>query len=124
MGRAHAAPATASDGFDHDRVTDPFGDRQGFLFILDHTVRTGRGGDAGFLSQRAADGLVLERVHRTRTGADETDIATLANVREMGVLGKKPVAGVNGVNVRDLGGTDDAVDAEVAFVRGRFADAN
>ena len=42
----------------------------------------------------------------------------------MGVFRKKTVAGMDGIHVRDLGGADDAVNAQITF-RGRgFADAN
>ena len=58
------------------------------------------------------------------TGADETDVAAFADIGEMGVLGKKTVAGMDGVDVGDFRRADDAVDAEVAFVAGGFADAD
>ena len=42
----------------------------------------------------------------------------------MGVLGEEPVAGVDGIDIGDLGGTDDAVDPQVTLSTGRAADAD
>ena len=124
MRHAHPASAAAGHGLDHHRITDVFGDGQGVLFLFHDAVRTGRGGHAGLFGQRPADRLVGQRLHRARTGADETDVATLANLGEMRVLRKKTVAGMNRVHVRDFRRADDAVNAQITFRRRRFADAN
>ena len=47
-------------------------------------------------------------------GADEFDVATAADVGEMGVLGQKTIARVDSLHVADLGGGDHAVDLQVA----------
>ena len=100
------------------------GHRQRVLLVLHHPFRAGRRRHAGLLGQRAADRLVLQRVHRPRARADEPDVAALAHVGEMGVLRQEPVAGVDGIHVGDLRGADDAVDPQVALAGGRFADAD
>ena len=120
VGHAHAASAAAGDGFDHHRIADAFGDAERFLFVFDHAFGTGRRGHAGFFGQGAADGFVLQRIHGARTRPDEADVAALANVGEVRVLGKEPVARMNGVDVGDFRRADDAVDAQVAFVAGRL----
>ena len=124
MRDAHAASAAAGDGLDHHRITDAFGDDQGVLFVFDDAFRAGRRGHAGLFGQRAADGLVFQGVHGARTRADETDVAAFANVGEMGVFGKKTVAGMDGIHIGDFRRADDAVDAQVTFVAGGFADAD
>ena len=124
VGHAHPAPAAAGDGLDHDRVADPLGHRQRVLLVLHHAVRAGRRGHAGLLGQRPADRLVLQRVHGARVRADEPDVAALADVGEVGVLGQETVAGVDGIHVGDLGRADDPVNAQIALAGGRFADAD
>jgi hypothetical protein len=42
----------------------------------------------------------------------------------VGVLGQEPVAGVNGVHISDLGGTNDPIDPQIALAGGCFADAD
>ena len=95
-----------------------------FLLVFHHAFRAGRRGHAGFFGERAADGLVFQGVHRAGTGADEADVAAFANVGEMRVLRKETVAGMDGVHVGDFRRADDAVDAQIAFVGGGFADAD
>ena len=55
--------------------------------------------------------------------ADELDVAASADLGEVGVLRKEAVAGVNRLDVADLGGADHAVDLEVAVGGFRGADA-
>ncbi len=42
----------------------------------------------------------------------------------MGILGQKPVPGMDRVDVGNFRGADDAIDPEVAFVRGGLTDTN
>src|SRR5207249_3441881 len=124
MSGAHPAPAAAGNRFDHHRITDPFGGRNRFLFVFHHPFGAGRRGDTCFLRQYAADRFVLKRIHGAGAGADEANVAVLADIGEVGVFRQKPVTTVNGIDVGDFRGADDAVDAQVAFVAGSFADAN
>ena len=48
----------------------------------------------------------------------------LQDVGELGVLRQEPVAGMDRVGARDLAGGHDLVDVQVAFARGRRADAD
>src|SRR3712207_8931190 len=59
-----------------------------------------------------------------RSGADELDLARAADLGEVGVLGEEAVTGVDGLDVRHLGGGDDAVHLQVALARRRLADAD
>jgi hypothetical protein len=47
-----------------------------------------------------------------------------ADLREVRVLGQEAVAGVNRIDVRDLGGTDNSWNVEVALVAVRRPDAD
>lgn len=121
---AHASAAAAGDGLDHYGVADFFCDREGVFFGVHSACRSGRNGNAGFLGEFAADGFVFKGVHSGGAGADETDFATFANFGEVGVFGEESVARMDGVDVSNFGGADEAVDSEIAFERGRLADAN
>ena len=101
MRDAHPAPAAAGNGLDHDRVADLLGDGEGFLLALNHALGAGREGDAGLLGKGAGNLLVLQRVHGAGAGADEADVAALADVREVGVLREEAVAGMDGVHIGD-----------------------
>lgn len=118
VGDPHAATAATPDRLDEDGIPDLGGDRLGFLLVLNDSVGARGNLDPGFASERPADVLVLERRHRPRAGADEADVAARADLLEMGVLREESVPRMDGIHVGDLGGADDAVDAQVAF-RGR-----
>ena len=57
-------------------------------------------------------------------GPDEGDLAALADLGELGVLGQEAVARVDGVGAGDLGRGDDARDVQVALARRRRPDAD
>jgi len=124
MGRAHAFAATTGDRLDHDRVANSFGDGQGVLLVLHGAFGTGRSRHAGLASEGPAGGFVLQGVHGSGTWPNEANIAAFAYVGEMGVLREKTVAGMDGINIGDLGGADDPVNAEVTFAAGCFPDAD
>src|SRR6266568_3173495 len=124
VGRAHSASPAAGDGFDHDRIADLFRASQGFLLIFDQSVRAWRRRHAGLFCQGAADGLVFQGGHCPGVRPDETDVAALADVGEVGVLRQKAIAGMNGIDIGDFGGADDAVNAQVTLAAGGFTDAN
>jgi hypothetical protein len=59
--------------------------------------------------------LVSQTLHRLLGRTDEFDVATPANLGEMGVLGKKTIARMNRLHVANFGGADDPIDLQVAF---------
>ena len=124
MGGAHSASAAAGHGLNHHGIADFLGGLECLLLGIDNVLRAGRGRHAGLAGQLAAQGLVLKRIHRVGLRANEADVAVLADLGEVGVLGEEPVAGVDGIDVRNLGGLDDAVDAQIALSAGRAADAD
>jgi hypothetical protein len=121
---AHAAAAAAGDGLDDDRVAELLGDLQALLFTFDRAVAAGQHGHAGFLHRAPRARLVAHQTDDVRVGADELDVARLTDLREVGALGQEPVAGVNRVGARDLGGADDRGHVEIAVGAARGADAD
>ena len=124
VSRTHPAATTAGHGLDHHGVADFLGDLERFLLSIDDIIGAGWNRHAGLAGQFAAQGLVLERVHRSGLRANETDVAILADFGEVGVLGEEPVAGMDGVDILHLGGGDDAVDSQVAVAAGCAPDAD
>lgn len=124
VGGPHAATTTAGDGLDHHWIADALGHRQCFLLGLDQAIRTGRRWDFGSLSQIAAAGLIVQRIHGRRTRSDEADVATFADVGEMRVLAQETVARMDGVHIGDLGSRDESVDPKIAVGRGTVSDAD
>ena len=49
---------------------------------------------------------------------DKLDLATAADLGEVGIFGKKSITGMNRLDVANFGGTDDPIDHQVALGRG------
>jgi len=81
-------------------------------------------GTPAFFGEVAAGGLIFEGIHRPGIGSDKADVAAFAYVGKMGILGQKSIAGMNGVNVGNFSGADDAVNPQITLVAGGFADAD
>ena len=124
MRRAHSAPAAAGDGLDHHRVADLFGDLDRLALGLDDPIAPRRDRHAGFARRGPGGILVAHRAHRGRRRPDELDVAALADLGEVRVLGQESVAGMNRVDVADFRRADDAIDLQITVgARGR-ADAD
>ncbi len=114
-GDTHAATPAAGRGLDQDGEPNLLGDGQRLVLVFHQPLATGHGGHAHLHRQAAGSVLVAYQGHGLRGRANELDLAATAHVGEMGVLGEKSVAGMDGLGVSDFGGADDAIDFEVAF---------
>ena len=94
---AHAAPAAAPAGFQHQRIPDGLGDPRHRLLALGQ----GPGGRHHRHFRGASDlsslHLVAQVPQHARGGPDKRDAAGLALFGEVGVLRQKAVARMNGV---------------------------
>ncbi len=115
------APAPCR-GLDRDRPADLVADRH-------HRVRRvhglGRSGDDRHvrgLHRSTGSRLVAHELDRLGWRADPDETCIPDRPCERGVLGEKPVAGVNRLGLRPLRGLDQAIDCEVALGRGWRAD--
>ena len=114
---AHAAPAAAPGGFQHQRIAD----LQGELLDFAHVV----GQRLGRRHHRHADGdrqiarrhLVAELAHRVRRRADESDAGLGAGFGEFRAFRQKPVAGMDRVGARKFGDADDLGDRQIGLDR-------
>ena len=122
-GHAHAFATTAGRGFDQDGEANFVGQADGFLFVFDQPFAAGHHGHIGGFGQLPGGVFVPQFGHRLRRGADEVDVATAADFVEVGVLRQKTVAGMDGLDVADFGGADDAVDFQITVGGFRRADA-
>ncbi len=74
-------------------------------------------GGAGFF-------LFAHQPYDVGRGADELDVAGLADGGEVGVLREQAVAGMDGVHIRDFGGADDGRNIEITQRQLRRSNAN
>src|SRR5207248_7166564 len=68
--------------------------------------------------------FIADKLHGLLRRADELDLALATYLGEMRILREKAIAGVNRLDIGDLGGTDDACDVEIALRRRPGADAD
>ena len=120
----HAFAAAARRRFDDDRIADLFGGFDGVGNILDQPFASGHDRHARGDHGRFGGVLVAHLVDHLSRWADELDIRGVAHLREIGVLGKEAVAGMDRVGVGDFGGGDDPRNIEVALSRKRRPDAD
>src|ERR1039457_6485601 len=85
-------PASARNCYADARITDAFSHHSSVLFVVHDALRAGRGRHIGLLGQCPADGLILQRIHGPRVRSDKADVAGLADIGEVGILGQTPVA--------------------------------
>src|SRR5690349_14656283 len=121
---AHAASAAAGRSFDDDGVSDGAGPLRGFLRRLHDAVGSGQDGHAGFLHCLTGFFFFAHQARDFRRWADEGDAAGLAHLGKIRVLAEETVAGMDGVNIGDLGGADHGRDIEVTFGEPRRTDTD
>ncbi len=121
-GDAHAAAPAAGRRLDQNRKADLMGQPNRLRFIRDQSLAPRHDRNAGIAGQPPGLVLVPQAAHRLGRGADEVDVAGAADFVEMGVLGKKPVAGMDRLHIADFGRADHAIDPQVAI--GRLGRAN
>ena len=115
QGHAHPAPAAARRRLDQHRKTQLVGQRDGVGSRSPTSPSLpGTVGTLTSLASSSGGVLVAHQGHRLVRRPDELDLATAANLGEMGVLGQKAVARMNRLHVADFGGADDPVDLQVA----------
>src|SRR5437763_2185214 len=102
MRSAHPAAAAAGGRLNHHRVTKLLCDFHRLILCLNDSIATGRYRHAGFACSRTSSVLVAHRLHRTRGGADELDVAAFADFHEMRVRSEKSIARMNSIHVAQL----------------------
>jgi hypothetical protein len=115
---AHAAPATAGRGLDHQREPElaPVADR--VLDAVDRPAAPWRDRDAGLLGQALALDLVAERAHDAGVGSREDDPQPVAQLGEGRVLGDEAPADPRRVGTGLDKGALEALVVEVGADRG------
>ena len=115
MRSAHPAATAAASRLDHHRVAKLLCDLHRIVLCLNDSIAAGRYRHAGFARSRTSSVLVAHRLHRTRGRADELDIAAFADFHEMRVLSEEPIAGMNRINIADLGRAHDPIDFQITL---------
>ena len=124
MRAPHAAAAAARSRFNHHRVPDFLRDLDGLILRLDYSVTSRRHWHAGFVREDARGVFVAHGLHRARRGSDKLDVAAFADFGEMRVLREKPIAGMDGIDIANLGCAHNAIDFQITLGAGRRADAD
>ena len=117
-GDFHAASAATERGFDRDREAVFVDEREDFVGILDRLGSTGDRRCFGAGGDVAGGDLVAEVADRLRGRADPDQSGVHDGLGEVGVLGEKSVAGVDGVGTGLGGGVEDLVDHQIRLRRG------
>ena len=117
LDHAHAAAAAAPTGLEHERVAETPCEVLDPLAVA--RQRPGRRQDGHARGQRQGPrrDLVAQRAQHFRFRADEDDAGPRARGRELGALGEKPVAGMNGIRARLARHPDDIVHVEIGLDR-------
>jgi hypothetical protein len=109
---------------DHHRVTKLLCDFHRLFLCLNDSIAAGVTGTPTLRAAATSSVLVAHRLHRTRGRADELDVAAFADFHEMRILGEEPIAGMNRVNIADLGRAHDPIDFQITLKAGRGTDAD
>jgi hypothetical protein len=124
LGDAHALATAAGGRLDDHGKADLLRELERLVRVLHGARRPRHDRHAHRRHRLARGGLVAHHADLLRRGADERDVGRGAGFRELRVLGQEAVARVDRVGAGDLGGRDDARDAQVRVARRRGADAH
>ena len=119
---AHAPAAAAGGRLDQNRIADAIGGRLQRRQALILAVIARHHRYAGRFHQRLGRRFRAHEPDGRGRGTDEHQARVGAGLREIGVLGKKSVAGMHGLRAGLAHGVDDGVDAEIAVLCRRRAD--
>ena len=124
MHDAHAAAAAAARRLDDHRVTDLPCDLDDFFGVFgQRAVHARHHRYAGLFHRVFRADLVAHQTDGFSPGPDEGETALLDPFGEVGVFRKEAVAGMDGLGIGHLGGTDDRRDIEVTAAGLRGPDA-
>ena len=116
MDGAHTLAATAGHRLDQQRETDTFGGLLQPHQALVRALIARRDRHAGFLHRGLGGVLQRHHAHGAFRRADEDDPDLFQRLGEIGILGKKAIAGVNGIGAGALGRCDDGIHVEIGAV--------
>src|SRR6266850_5756226 len=121
---AHAAAASASGGFQNQRIPDPRRLFRKLLLPFYDAFAAGNRGQTGGLHFAPRAVLFSHHFDDFRPRPDEGDFRCLADFREIGIFGKEPVSRVNGIHIRDFRRADHLRDIQIALAAPRRTDTN
>ena len=124
MGETDASPPPAGSGLDHYGIAELAGNPDRVGDGLDGALGVRRHRHVSLAGELLGLDLVAEQLHVLDSRADELDLAVATDLGKVGVLGQEAVARVNGLDVGNLSGGDDARDVEVAFGRRARSDTD
>ena len=119
---AHAFAAAAGHRLDQHRVADLVSFLLEEFRLLPIAVIARHDRHSGLLHQRLGAALEAHGAYRRRVRPDESNASIDTGLREIGVLRKETVAGVDAFRVRGARSGNQFVDAQIAVGRRRRTD--
>ena len=116
LNKAHTTTAAACDCLDKDGELEVLGVFSQLLRVVGR-LRVLQHRQTGALCGLDGGGLIAGQVQRFGGGSDELNAVVAAGARQVGALGKEPVARVNRVRAGLLRGADDFIDVQVRLHR-------
>ncbi len=121
---AHTASAAARRGFEDDGKANAARPVQRFLFVLQHSFRTGQDRDLCLFHRLASFFLLAHQPRDFGGRSDELDVRGAANLGEVGVFAQQSISRMNGVDIGDFRRGDDGGHIQIAFRRSRRPNAD
>src|SRR5262249_20863081 len=113
MYNPHSSSAATGNGFDYDGIADLLCYRDTFLFRVDRIFAAWKHRQSKPVHLATSSCLIPHQSNCIGRRSDKFDAAGLADSSEISALGKKSVAWMNRVRVRQFGSTDHAWNIEV-----------
>src|SRR5689334_14314315 len=112
---AHAPSSAACGGFDDQGVADAGCFRSRGLCVSDDSFAARHNGNSCGGHLPASVLLLAHQAQNIGRRSNKSNVRSLANLCEVRILGKKSVARMYGVYIRDFGGTDHVRNIQVAL---------
>ena len=120
---AHAAAAAARRSFNDHRKTYLARPLDRVRFGLHRLWTAGKNRNSRGLHGAAGFNFLSHQPNDFRARTDEFDVAGFANLREVSGFSQKPVAGMNSVHIKNLGGANNRGNVQITLGRRCGADA-
>jgi hypothetical protein len=120
---SHAFTSASGSGFEHHGIANRSRDVARFLGRGKAVHTAGGSGHASLIGSLPRVGLGAKDAHCRGGRPDEPDPSLLAGLREVGILGEKSVAGMDGVSTRAARGFENQIAKEIGFAGRSGAEA-
>ena len=124
MGCAHSFSTPACNRFNDDRISNFFGYRESFFFVIYRTVTARNNGDFCFDCHLSGFCFVTKIDNRILARTNELNLTLCALLSKFSILRKKAISRVDRIYIRNFGCCNDSVGLKVALITSCWSDAN